>query len=442
MSEAPAEPAALAPISSDDPCGPDLDLAGDAEFLNFVAATEGALPSNYYAFERDSIEFPAALQAAEKLLTRTLDVRLLVLLAKLSVLNRDIAGFARWMASVAWLLRVHWDVANPRAEAGDYSARLGQLMTLGDTAVVLLPLQYAPLLETSRDGVLSYRAQLVATGAIQPRVVTRMNALGEQETSAEEKFISGKSIERLLRDIEIEKLSGAVETLRSLAASVESIKTTTIERVGPENAVQLPELAKLVQHMADFRYGALAVRDPTLAPARATEKEEQADGGAVDELAHAPPSAFGSLADIDAALGSALGYFAGSEPSSPALMLIRQARETLGKNLYDVLKLLAPVHADAARVFVGPDGAFTVPVSSLSNAPSLEFPHAEAEPAPTHAAAIALIESVAAHMRRAEPSSPAPYLLDRAKSLASRDFVNLLQDLLPEDDLASMKNGR
>jgi type VI secretion system protein ImpA len=442
MPEASSEPAALAPISPDDPCGPDLDLAGDAEFLNFLAATEGALPGNYYAFERDAIDFPAALQAAEKLLTRTLDVRLLVLLAKLSILNRDIAGFARWMASIAWLLRAHWDRANPRAEEGDYSARLGHLMTLGDNAVVLLPIQYAPLLETARDGVLSYRAELVAIGAVQPRVVTRMNALGEQETSAEEKFISAKSIERLLRDIEVEKLSGAVETFRALAAAVDSIRATTIERVGAGNAIHLPGLAKLVKEVTEFLYGALVVRDPALAPALAAEKDGEANDSTTGEAAEATPSSYSSLTDVDAALASAHAYFAAAEPSSPALMLIRQARETLGKNLYDVMKLLAPSHADAARVFVGPDGAFTVPVSSLANAPSLEFPHADSEAAPTRVAALALIESVAAHMRRAEPSSPAPYLLDRAKALASRDFVNLLQDLLPEDDLASMKSGR
>ena len=220
MPEVPTDAAALAPISPEEPCGPDLDLAGDAEFLNFVAATEGALPGNYYDFRRESIDFPAALQTAEKLLRRTLDVRLLVLLAKLSILNRDVAGFARWMASIAWLLRAHWDEANPRAERGDYSARLGQLMTLGDSAVVLLPLQYAPLLETQRDGALTYRARLVAAGVVQPRAVTRMNARGEQETSAEEKFISAKSVERLLREIEVEALSRAVAMLRGLAAAV------------------------------------------------------------------------------------------------------------------------------------------------------------------------------------------------------------------------------
>jgi type VI secretion system protein ImpA len=212
--------------------------------------------------------------------------------------------------------------------------------------------------------------------------------------------------------------------------------------VGAEKAIQSPELGKLVKEITGFLYRALAVRDPALAPALATETGGAADDAAATEAAEAPPSSFASLADVDAALAAAHGYFAASEPSSPALMLIRQARETLGKNLYDVMKLLAPSHADAARVFVGPDSAFTVPVSSLANAPSPEFPRAEAEPASTRAAALALIESVAAHMRRAEPSSPVPYLLERAKALAARDFVNLLQDLLPEDNLASMKNGR
>ena len=56
--------------------------------------------------------------------------------------------------------------------------------------------------------------------------------------------------------------------------------------------------------------------------------------------------------------------------------MIGQAREALGKNLYEVMKLLAPPHADNARVFVGPDGAFTVPVKSLASAPSAEFARA------------------------------------------------------------------
>jgi type VI secretion system protein ImpA len=435
----PANPFALAPVSTDEPCGPDLDLEGDGEFLNFIAATEGHFPTNFYAFQREAIDFPAALQTVDKLLKRTLDVRLLTLAAKLSVLNRDVAGFARFIGALAWLLREHWEGAHPRAEGGDYSLRLGQVMALEDNALVLLPLQYARLLELPREGAFSYRDQLAATGAVQPRTVTRYNEKGVKEISADEKFVAQKTIEKILRDVEIEKLAALVETLRGLAQSLESIRATTIEHVGYENGVELPKLDKLARDMAEFVRAALVTRDPTLA-APAGGAADEAAGEAAQTIA--APGAFASRAEVDAALAAAFGYFALSEPTSPAVLLIAQAREMLGKNLYEVMKLLTPPHADAARVFVGPDGAFTVPVKILAGAPSASFERAASEPAPSRAAALAQIDAVAQHMQRAEPSSPVPYLLDRARNLATRDFVSLLSDVLPDEAIANLKKGK
>jgi type VI secretion system protein ImpA len=442
----PAEPAsasppapdafALALVSEDDPCGPDLDLEGDADFMNFITTTEGLLPASYYAFNRASIDFSAALQTAEGLLRRTLDIRLLALMAKLSILNRDVASFTRRLGNIAWLVREHWETANPRAEGDDYSGRIAQLMTLEDNAVVLLPLQYAPLFETSREGMFSYRDQQLATNAVQPRSVTLYDLKGQKQTTEPEKFMPANSIARVLGDVEIGRLTDAVKTLQNLGASIQSIKAVTTEHGGFEDAVALPKLAKLVAEITEFLRAALVKRDPSLAPP--TEAPRAAEDVAPD----AAPSAFASRAEVDAALASAFGYFAASEPTSPALLLIRQARETLGKNLYEVMKLLAPSQADAARVFVGPDGAFTVPVKSLSNAPTAAIQTAPVEPAATRAAALALIGAVAAHMQRAEPSSPVPYLLDRARNLATRDFLSLLQDVLSEEAITSLKKGK
>jgi type VI secretion system protein ImpA len=430
---------ALPLVSDEDPCGPDLDLEGDTEFMNFIAATEGQLPASYYAFNRASIDFAAASQAAEKLLKRTLDLRLLALLAKLSILNRDVAGFAQRIGNVAWLVKEHWEGANPRGEGEDYSGRIAQLTTLEDNSVVLLPLQYAPVIETNREGALSYRDQLLASGAAQPRSVTLYDLRGQKQTTEPEKFMPAASIERALNDVEIAKLAGAVGMLTSLGASIQSINATTTEHVGYENAVALPKLAKLVSDMTAFLRTALVRRDPSLAPP--PPEAPTNDSGAATVAAAAPP-AFASRAEVDAALASAFGYFAASEPTSPALLLIRQAREMLGKNLYEVMKLLAPPHADAARVFVGPDGVFTVPVKSLSNAPTAAIPSAPAEPAASRAAAIALLDAVAAHMQKAEPSSPVPYLLERARNLATRDFLSLLQDLLSDEAIAALKKGK
>ena len=427
---------ALPLVSEDDPCGPDLDLEGDTEFMNFIAAVEGQLPASYYGFNRAAIDFSAAALGAEKLLKRTLDLHLLALMAKLAILNRDLAAFAERLGNIAWLVSKHWEAANPKA-GEDYSGRIAQLTTLEDSAVVFLPLQYAPLIETNREGSLSYRDQLLASGAAQPRSVTLYDLRGQKQTTEPEKFMPAASIERALNDVEIAKLAGVVATLASVSASIQTINAVTTEHVGYENAVALPKLAKLVSDMTEFLRAALVRRDPSLAPPPAAA---QADSEAPS--AAATPPAFASRAEVDAALASAFGYFAASEPTSPALLLIRQAREMLGKNLYEVMKLLAPPHADAARVFVGPDGAFTVPVKSLSNAPTVALESAPTEPAASRAAAIALIDAVAAHMQKAEPSSPVPYLLDRARNLATRDFLSLLQDLLSDEAIAALKKGK
>jgi type VI secretion system protein ImpA len=265
-----------------------------------------------------------------------------------------------------------------------------------------------------------------------------MITLGDAKLREGENLASAGVIERMLtKDVETEALAGLYATLAHLREDLDAITAVTVERAGPENAVKFDALGALVGKILDFAQGALSRRDPSLAPAPAGVDTADAGGG---EAAGAPQT-FASLADVDSALAAALGYFQTREPSSPALLLIAQARATLGKNLYEVIRLLAPRHAEAARVFVGPAGAFAIPVSGLVDAPALDFSPGEAEPAETRNQAFSIIEQVAAHLRVVEPSSPAPYLLDRARTLASRDFLSLLSEVFPPDELETMKNG-
>ncbi|MGA2792617.1 MAG: type VI secretion system ImpA family N-terminal domain-containing protein [Roseiarcus sp.] len=416
----------LADVSAEAPCGPDLEAEGDAEFMNFMATIEGQLPAAYFSFDRKSIDFAAALAGGGKLLARSHDARLLVLLAKLAILNRDLDRFAHWLAVLARLLADHWDDAHPRGEDGDFIARISQLSTLDDGPVVVLPLQYAPLAETQRDGVLTFRAQMAAHGDANLR---------EGET-----LPNAATIEKILLNADMARLAQTLRSLLLLKTSIAQIRTILIERVGFEQALNFEALSPLVDRMASFIQAAVALRDPSVAApaAQADRTTPSSDAGPP-----APAQEFASLADVDAALGAALAYFETMEPSSAAVLLIGQARRLLGKNLYEVMKLLAPAHADAARIFVGADAAFMVPVNSiLASSDSAEPPEKLKAPAAvSRAAALALIDGVAAHMRRAEPSSPAPYLLDRAKALASRDFLSLLKDLLPEEALSLLKGG-
>src|SRR5215468_1151655 len=65
------------PFSDEDPCGPDLDMEGDADYLNFFANVEGVLPANFFSvedgspFDRSTVDLGGQLNAMKPLLDRT-----------------------------------------------------------------------------------------------------------------------------------------------------------------------------------------------------------------------------------------------------------------------------------------------------------------------------------------------------------------------------------
>ena len=199
MTEAIDDAGFLPPISPDEPCGPDLDVEGDPDFLNFIASTEGQLPDkSFFSFKREDVDFNAAVATGERLLARTQDLRLLVLLAKLAILNRDVHGFALRCATMARLLADRWDDVHPRGEDGDFTTRTAPLFALNDTPAVILPLQYAPLVEMARDTV-SFRAQMAATGEVKLREIRT----DDDKAPEVERLPNAGAIDRVLFNVEI-----------------------------------------------------------------------------------------------------------------------------------------------------------------------------------------------------------------------------------------------
>lgn len=416
-------PSLLDPVSAEQPCGPDLDAAGDADFMSFLAAMEGKLPQFYYAFDIKSIDFDGALASGTALLQRSRDVRVIVLLAKLAILGRDLFGFATWLQGLEGLLRDRWDDVNPHGEDGDFLSRMAPLHTLDDNPVVILPLQHVPLAQTKREGVVTFRAHLVASGEVRPR---------ENET-----VLDVGMIEKTFREADLGELTRVRDALLAIRTALSAIVEISKSKAGYEQAVEFKALPATAGRMFDLVQAALVRRDPSAAgagdsPVEDLESPASAAEGGVS--AASPPS-------IVATLGAAAAYFEAMEPSSPAVLLIRQARQLVGKNLFEVMQILVPSYADSARIPVGVEPTFVVPLGVLPNGTSDVEAGQEVPDAATRQAALALLDQVASHYRRTEPSSPIPLLLDRAKSLAARDFLTLLKDILTEDALQSMKNG-
>jgi type VI secretion system protein ImpA len=122
---------------------------------------------------------------------------------------------------------------------------------------------------------------------------------------------------------------------------------------------------------------------------------------------------------------------------------VHQAEQCIGKSFLEVMRLLVPVAAEKATIPIGADKVFDLNFEQLRQLDGAASPQADGaggdratvSPAASRAEALALLDEVAAFYRGAEPSSPIPLLLGRARDLATRDFMSILQQVLPNDAL-------
>ena len=422
------------PLSKADPCGPDLDLEGDADYLNFFAQTEGLLPSTFFSsddgkpFDRSTIDLPRQVGAITPLWERSRDLRLLVVRARLLILDRDLGGFAVTIAAIAQWLETFWDDVHPRADGGDVSPRVALLSAL-DLPTVVFPLQYVPLCEGRRVGAVTYRAWMIASGEVKPRP-------GEQKHPS-------ATLTEAIADAAPDALAATRRHVAMLKASLARIREIFLIQGSSLGLENLPPLVDKLHAFVDPR----AVLQEEIAAQTAEDDVAPAtakDRGAAAALGGSPTS----LAEAQHALAAIAAYYSRSEPSSPTLPLVRQAHQLIGKSFFEVMSILVPTQMDKAAFQIGADQFFELPVGKLSKLSEAAPPSAggtgqAGSTAPSEGdspqyriesrgQAIALLEQVQRFFRHAEPSSPVPMLCDRARALAERDFMGVLREVLPK----------
>jgi type VI secretion system protein ImpA len=434
----------IAPISGAEPCGPDLDLAADAEYLNFIVGAESLLPiksyfvkdksSNERPFDPSSDGFREHFEAGSTLLARTRDLRLLVLFAKFFVLSRDLPGTITYIRAIATLLAERWDDVLPRAQDGTFDMRMLALESIDSVPTMVMPLQYASLFQSRRVGSISYRTYLLSTGEVKPR---------EEETPLE----LSKLQDALTKEIDLPNLIEKRQQLVDLASALKQISQSWQDKSGSNQKLSLENLKLVTDKMITWLDATVSTRDPSAALVRLVT-EEKLDADTTDDqgglTATLRVGRIASADDASGALAAVSEYFSRLEPSSPALLLVRQASELLGKPFLEVMRVLVPAHVEKASINIGKDRFFGLPIESLASFSGPAGTARAQNNPPTLSGtfrvenrneALALLDQVANFLRAAEPSSPIPFLLERARDFAQRDFLSVLQALLPADAL-------
>lgn len=432
------------PISAEEPCGPDLDEEGDDAYLNYVLSAAGRIPESFYQrdpnaplnnaryvpFDRTKIDLKTETKAIAALLGRTLDLRLLTLDARFHCLAGQIVGFCEDLQAMGLLVERHWDAVHPRGADGDFTMRQNTLSGLDDQSSVLLPLGYAPLVVSRKSGGVSLRDHLIANGTLTARP-------DDRKIDASDILDAFQSPDARPA---VEELHGAVT---GALDALDTMYAKFVTEAGNEFSPSYTNLAATLGQIREL----IETANPDMVAAAPSEEAEpvpvaEETGEASHQQAISVPGPALALPDHAAASAALLAveqYFAHAEPSSPALILIHQARMLVGKPLVEALEILMPDAAAKAVITFTGGPAFRLDMGKMKaltgraiNGGAVSDGEGQTQSfsvASRHEAE-ALIASVDMFFKAKEPSSPIPMLIGRARTYLNRDFATILADLI------------
>ena len=447
------------PLSEADPCGPDLEVDDDDAYLNAVVSIETVLPPEYFVFsdldgsrrpfDQDrryqDLNIGLQIQSVVRLSDETRDLRLIVLLAKLAALSKNLDDTATCVEATRLLLRTQWEGVHPRSNGADLTVRNQALQRLDDPLMVTA-LQHVPLFASKRHGVITWHRYTTEV---------RKSTDGPADGSAFERTLADDGQADLATLLAgREDLAKPRATLSSLRQALTDIRAVYAEHEAAEPPA-FPALEPLVGQMAGaveriFRLieGAVVRLDPSAAsePVEETDADTLLPDGGTDDVGSDSGREGGHSHTIDSAsaeLAAVIVYFQTTEPSSPALLILRQAETLIGRSFLEAMQLLLPEHVAKATLDLGTHKTILLPLTRLGEGqaktserrPSSELVSGSAVLIGSRREAIVALGRIGAFFQHSEPSSPVPMLIDRAKGTIGKDFMSLLGDLLPGDIL-------
>src|SRR5262249_743143 len=142
-----------------------------------------------------------------------------------------------------------------------------------------------------------------------------------------------------------------------------------------EQAPKLERLPTLLDKICALLNSVVTKRDPA-----AALRQQAANAGPEPAAATMAGSELRSLADVANALAAVALSFARNEPSNPALPLVRQGQQLMGKSFIEVMKVLVPgKQVEQAAITIGAAQTLHLPLGRLSELAASEQHCAETD---------------------------------------------------------------
>ena len=317
--------ALLRPVSDEARCGPDLDAAGDAAYVELGVAAEWKEAK--YVGEQEVA--PAAApdwvrvkEASSALLAVSKDLRIAKHYVAALACTEGLPGFAAGVRLLRDLIDRYWDALHPLLEGEEDDWRKNLVMELNAERGALGGLRGAPIAESRRIGRFTLRDIEVLDGAAAPAE----NALAP----------TAELLREAIRDSDEAASALRLECCGQALADLQSIQGV-FRKHQPGLAVEFPRVEKLLRRAQQILGDALGV-------------ESAAEAGAAEAGAGAHDKAAGngqlrSRADARRLLESVCDFLERTEPAHPAPLLIRRAARLLDLSFLDIIRDIAPTAA-------------------------------------------------------------------------------------------------
>lgn len=309
----------LEPVLADNPAGDELDY--DQQFISLVTEMQGKPEQQYgdtliHAVEPD---WNRVAREAQELLRRSKDFRLAVMIIRALTRTEGVPGAVMGMQLMLSLAEQYWVTGFPALEFDGEEDPLPRSNALTELT------SGNGLVKDLRERIIhSRKLGNISLGALE-RIHLSREVIVDVPLKRE-------NITDFLQD-ELRDGNPDIASLPELARLTSKLKAWISDRLGAELA---PDFSTLCSFMDCLVRSDLVEED--------VGPQQAASAAATDNLQPAPAgssSPYGRK-DAIAMLDAVCAYLEEAEPANPAPLLIRRARNMIGKDFVSILKEIAP----------------------------------------------------------------------------------------------------
>lgn len=322
----------LGAISTESPGGDNLEY--DPDFLAMQLAAEGKTERQMgdTLVPAEEPDWPRVREIGVRLLGRSKDLRVAVLLARAEMQLQGMRGLKEGLELITGLISRFWEDLHPQLDPEDEldpSARINVLLDLCGLDTLLKPLRVKTCIHSPVFGAIAFRD---------------IEAVRSEATTTQDLPQSDAArIAGAFRDCDLFELNTVTQDAADALMWARKLDQALADHLAPDCLPDLTPLSTILFKVHAVLESHLRERQPSLGAELSDGPSRQIAQPSSPVTNTTPPAdQISSRQDVQRELDRLCDYYDRCEPSSPVPLLLKRARRLVTARFTDIVRDLAP----------------------------------------------------------------------------------------------------